>query len=145
MTTKQDKQDEKDTRREERAEVKREEKEVAAHEKQEAQDVKDAEVQKEHADKAANVAAVERVAKQGRPTPTQAELDAIARGEHVVLAPDGSPPDGHGHPVDHKLGRKATPDEEDLERAGFKKVGKDAEPERGASYKTRQAHPSKED
>jgi hypothetical protein len=133
MTTK---QDEKDARKEERAEVK----DTLAHEKKEEQDVKEAKASEEDAEKAVQVAQAEAVAKRGMPTPTQAELDAIVRGEKVVLAPDGSPPDGHGHPVDHRLGRKVEADpEKDLERAGFKKVGKDAEPERsgGASYKTR--------
>jgi len=125
---KQDKQDEKDARKEERAEVKREEKETAEHDKA--------------TEETARVQA-EATAKQGRPTPTQAELDAIRRGEHVILAPDGSPPDGHGAPVDHRLGRKSS-EEEELERHGFKKVEKDAEPESGASYKTRQAHPEKQ-
>lgn len=45
---------------------------------------------------------------QGRPTPTQDELDRIVRGENVTLEPDGSPPDPHGNPADqlserHKL------------------------------------------
>lgn len=80
---------------------------------------------------------------QGKPTPTPAEQDAFARGErHVEHEHDGSPESGHGMPVDPRLGRKS-PEEEELERAGFKRVNKDAEPERGASYKTRQAHPEK--
>lgn len=29
---------------------------------------------------------------QGRPTPTQEEMDRLVLGEHVVLEPDGSPP-----------------------------------------------------
>lgn len=84
---------------------------------------------------------------QGRPTPTPAEQDAFARGErHVEHEHDGSPESGHGMPVDPRLGRK-TPEEEELERAGFKRVHKESEPERGAPYKTRQhvAEKKKED
>jgi hypothetical protein len=136
MNTKHDKQEEreKEARKEERAEARQDARDVAAHEKQ---DAKDAKASEDEVVKASQVAQAEAVAKQGRPTPSQEEMDAIRRGEKVVLAPDGSPPDGHGHPVDHRLGRKVDPTK-DLEKHGFKKVDKDAEPDRGASYKTRQ-------
>lgn len=41
---------------------------------------------------------------QGRPTPTQAEVDAIVRGEKVILEPDGSP-------VQHHHGAVAVPED----------------------------------
>jgi hypothetical protein len=39
---------------------------------------------------------------RGRPTPTQDELDRLARGELVELAPDGTPPEP---PVGKRAGR----------------------------------------
>lgn len=105
---------------------------------------------------------------QGKPTPTQDELDRIRRGEKVVLAPDGSPPDAHGNPVDqlsesHKLkypGAVAAhavseegKAEEALRKEGWKKASekkseedddddkkkKSSGPEGGAPYKTRES------
>lgn len=120
MNTKHD--DKKDARKEERTEPR----DTAAHEDKEAA-----------ATKAAAAAQAEEAASQPKPFPSQADQDRFALGERGFdLTPDGSPPSAHGIPVDHKLGRK-TPEEEELEKAGFKKADKDAQPEHGAPYKPR--------
>lgn len=102
---------------------------------------------------------------QGRPTPTQDELDRIRKGEKVELQPDGSPEDFRSAPVDHLTeshkrkyggGPKAPEGEEDptkaLRAAGFKRVDEDdkdktkavaEEDDKTAAYKTREAHPDK--
>lgn len=92
---------------------------------------------------------------QGRPTPTQDELDRIRRGENVVLSPDGSPQDFRSTPADqltdrhkHKYGlSKASEDDvaDKLRKEGWKRVPeeddkkKSSGPEGGAPYKTRES------
>ena len=83
---------------------------------------------------------------KSRPTPTQEEQDAFVRGERPgEHEPDGSP-ESHGSSSVDNTNRphiRREDEEEEMKRAGWKKATKDAEPESGASYKTRQANPDR--
>jgi hypothetical protein len=118
----------------------KEEKDALRDERAAEREEKRAEKEEQQAEKEERKAEGHEAVLASRPTPTPEEQDAFARGErNVTHEPDGSPEmhSGLPHPI---RGKQEV--EEDLERDGWKKA-KDAEPESGASYKTRQASPDK--